>query len=182
MEALSRRVDGEIRFLGVGGARMERLGIRSLFPMKDINHVGGTAIVANLPRILSRMRRGGARGGRGGPGCPGHHRLPRLQPRRGAAGAQEAAVDPDRRLRLADGLGVAPAAGAADGGLRRSPPGDPAVRARGASAAEGPAMHLCRPPAHREIRSPASRAGRAPADRRGGSPTSWSCPEAGTAS
>jgi lipid-A-disaccharide synthase len=56
MEALSRRVDGEIRFLGVGGARMERLGIRSLFPMKDINHVGGTAIVANLPRILSRMR------------------------------------------------------------------------------------------------------------------------------
>jgi lipid-A-disaccharide synthase len=56
MEALSRRVDGEIRFLGVGGTRMERLGIRSLFPMKDINHVGGTAIVANLPRILSRMR------------------------------------------------------------------------------------------------------------------------------
>lgn len=56
MEALSRRVDGEIRFLGVGGARMERLGLRSMFPMKDINHVGGTAIIANLNLILSRMR------------------------------------------------------------------------------------------------------------------------------
>lgn len=56
MEALSRRVDGEIRFLGVGGTRMERLGLRSMFPIKDINHVGGTAIVANLNLILSRMR------------------------------------------------------------------------------------------------------------------------------
>ena len=56
MEALSRRIDGEVRFLGVGGARMERLGLHSLFPMRDINHVGGTAIVANLPLILSRMR------------------------------------------------------------------------------------------------------------------------------
>ena len=55
MEALSRRIGGDVRFLGVGGARMERLGLRSLFPMRDINHVGGTAIVANLPRILSRM-------------------------------------------------------------------------------------------------------------------------------
>ncbi len=55
MEALSRRIGGDVRFLGVGGTRMERLGLRSLFPMRDINHVGGTAIVANLPRILSRM-------------------------------------------------------------------------------------------------------------------------------
>ncbi|HET7717358.1 MAG TPA: lipid-A-disaccharide synthase [Bauldia sp.] len=56
MEALSRRVGGDIRFLGVGGARMERLGLRSIFPMRDINHVGGTAIIANLNLILSRMR------------------------------------------------------------------------------------------------------------------------------
>ncbi len=56
MEALRARVPGELRFLGVGGSRMERLGLTSMFPMRDINHVGATAIVANLPRILNRMQ------------------------------------------------------------------------------------------------------------------------------
>ena len=56
MEALVARIPGEVRFLGVGGARMERLGLTSMFPMRDINHVGATAIVANLPRILKRMQ------------------------------------------------------------------------------------------------------------------------------
>jgi lipid-A-disaccharide synthase len=56
MEALMARIPGEVRFLGVGGARMERLGLASMFPMRDINHVGATAIVANLPRILNRMQ------------------------------------------------------------------------------------------------------------------------------
>ena len=56
MEALRAQVPGEIRFLGVGGSRMERLGLTSMFPMRDINHVGATAIVANLPRILNRMQ------------------------------------------------------------------------------------------------------------------------------
>jgi lipid-A-disaccharide synthase len=56
MEAVLARVPGEVRFLGVGGARMERLGLHSMFPMRDINHVGATAIVANLPRILNRMQ------------------------------------------------------------------------------------------------------------------------------
>jgi len=56
MESLINATGSDIRFLGVGGARMERLGLRTLFPMRDINHVGATAIVANLPRILSRMR------------------------------------------------------------------------------------------------------------------------------
>jgi lipid-A-disaccharide synthase len=56
MEALKERIGGEVRFLGVGGARMEKLGLHSMFPMKDINHVGGTAIIANLHRILGRMQ------------------------------------------------------------------------------------------------------------------------------
>lgn len=56
MAAISDRVDGEVRFLGVGGSRMERMGLTSMFPMRDINHVGATAIVANLPRILNRMQ------------------------------------------------------------------------------------------------------------------------------
>ena len=54
MRALSERV-GAIRFLGVGGPRMSRLGFASLFPMEDIAHHGITAVIANAPRILSRM-------------------------------------------------------------------------------------------------------------------------------
>ena len=56
MEAIARGTEEEVRFLGVGGARMERLGLVSMFPMSEINHVGATAIVANLPRIMKRMR------------------------------------------------------------------------------------------------------------------------------
>ena len=56
MQAIARGTDEEVRFLGVGGARMERLGLVSMFPMSEINHVGATAIVANLPRIMKRMR------------------------------------------------------------------------------------------------------------------------------
>ena len=56
MEAILGSTEGEVRFLGVGGSRMARLGLVSMFPMSEINHVGATAIVANLPRIMKRMR------------------------------------------------------------------------------------------------------------------------------
>jgi lipid-A-disaccharide synthase len=56
MDALAERLGGTVRFLGIGGRRMEERGLNSLFPMNDINHVGATAIIANLPSILSRMR------------------------------------------------------------------------------------------------------------------------------
>jgi len=56
MEALRAQVPGELRFMGVGGSRMERLRLSSMFPMRDINHVGATSIVANLPRIFNRMQ------------------------------------------------------------------------------------------------------------------------------
>ena len=146
---------------------MERLGLRSLFPMRDINHVGGTAIVANLPRILSRMRQAAREVAKADPDvyviidCPGFNLGVARRVR------QEAAIDPDRRLRLADRVGLAAAAGAVDGRLRRPCPRHPALRAGGAQAAEGPALHLCRPPADREARPPAPGAGRAPAYRRG---------------
>jgi lipid-A-disaccharide synthase len=56
MQALVDRLDGNVRFLGVGGERMARLGLRSIFPMEEVSFHGITDIIANLGTILSRMR------------------------------------------------------------------------------------------------------------------------------
>jgi lipid-A-disaccharide synthase len=56
MQAMSERLGGNIRFVGVGGDRMAKLGFTSLFPMEEIALHGFTAIIANLGRILWRMR------------------------------------------------------------------------------------------------------------------------------
>jgi len=55
MQAIGDRLGGRVRFVGVGGDRMARLGFRSLFPMQEIALHGITAIIANLGRILWRM-------------------------------------------------------------------------------------------------------------------------------
>lgn len=47
---------GEVRFRGVGGARMQGQGLRSLFPMEDITAMGFAQVIGGLPRILRRMR------------------------------------------------------------------------------------------------------------------------------
>jgi lipid-A-disaccharide synthase len=56
MEALIRRTGGAVRFSGVGGARMEALGLSSLFPLHDIAVMGITAVLGRLPTILRRIR------------------------------------------------------------------------------------------------------------------------------
>jgi lipid-A-disaccharide synthase len=55
MRTLSERLAGKVAFIGVGGPRMARLGLASLFPMKDINHHGITAAIRHSPTILTRM-------------------------------------------------------------------------------------------------------------------------------
>ncbi|CAA0092169.1 Lipid-A-disaccharide synthase [Starkeya nomas] len=47
---------GEVRFRGVGGARMQAQGLASLFPMEDITAMGFAQVIGGLPRILRRMR------------------------------------------------------------------------------------------------------------------------------
>jgi lipid-A-disaccharide synthase len=53
MAAISA-VRPEIRFAGVGGARMEALGLRSLFPMRDLAVMGLAEV---LPRVRALRRR-----------------------------------------------------------------------------------------------------------------------------
>ncbi len=56
MEALAEKAGGKVRFAGVGGERMARLGLASLFPMEEIALHGLTAVLGRLPRLARRIR------------------------------------------------------------------------------------------------------------------------------
>ena len=55
MAALSNKLAGRVRFVGVGGDLMERQGLASLFPLADIAVMGIVAILARLPKLVSRV-------------------------------------------------------------------------------------------------------------------------------
>ncbi|WP_421723675.1 lipid-A-disaccharide synthase [Bauldia sp.] len=57
MEAMSDRLGGQVRFVGVGGDRMEAHGMTSLFPMHEIAYHGISAIIVNAHRIVAKMRK-----------------------------------------------------------------------------------------------------------------------------
>ena len=56
MQAMKDMTGGDIRFSGVGGARMEEQGLSSIFPMTDISVMGPREVVPRLPLILRRIR------------------------------------------------------------------------------------------------------------------------------
>lgn len=56
MAALKHRTGGRIRFAGVGGARMQREGLDSLFPMQELSLMGLAEVLPHLPRLLRRLR------------------------------------------------------------------------------------------------------------------------------
>ncbi|MEX0852882.1 MAG: lipid-A-disaccharide synthase, partial [Bauldia sp.] len=56
MRALSQRLAGAVRFAGVGGRRMSEAGNGSIFPM-EVNALHGlSAVIANLPSQIARIR------------------------------------------------------------------------------------------------------------------------------
>jgi lipid-A-disaccharide synthase len=56
MAELSRRLGGRVEFVGVGGDRMARHGLRSMFPMSEISLHGIVDVVRNVRNIMARMR------------------------------------------------------------------------------------------------------------------------------
>jgi lipid-A-disaccharide synthase len=56
MTTVSERMDGHVRFLGVGGARMAAVGLRSMFPMEEIVLHGVTEAIVHGPRLIKRIR------------------------------------------------------------------------------------------------------------------------------
>lgn len=56
MAAIKRRTGGAVRFTGVGGEKMQKEGLESLFPISDIALFGATEIIPHLPLLLRRFR------------------------------------------------------------------------------------------------------------------------------
>lgn len=56
MRELDRHFGGHVRFLGVGGRRMEALGLRSMFPMEKIVLHGLSEVLVRAPDLLRRIR------------------------------------------------------------------------------------------------------------------------------
>ena len=144
MKVLRQRLGGAVQFEGVGGQSMAREGLASLFPIEELSIMGLTAVVKQLPMILRRIREtadavieGSARHSR-------HHRQSRFYPSCGQARSSPRSLDPDYRLRLALGVGMAIGPGARDARLYRSRAGVAAVRAGSISQASRAALQLCR--------------------------------------
>jgi lipid-A-disaccharide synthase len=51
-----RRLRPDLRFAGVGGARMAAAGLKTLFPMDDLAVMGLAEILPRLPRLNARLR------------------------------------------------------------------------------------------------------------------------------
>lgn len=56
MRELARRLDGHVRFIGVGGARMEAAGLVSIFPITEIQLHGISEVLSRVPDLLRRIR------------------------------------------------------------------------------------------------------------------------------
>ncbi|RFC67235.1 MULTISPECIES: lipid-A-disaccharide synthase [Mesorhizobium] len=55
IRALQSNTQREIKLIGVGGHELSGLGLKSLFPSSDIALMGLSAIVKDLPRLISRI-------------------------------------------------------------------------------------------------------------------------------
>ncbi len=55
MQALKVETGRKVRFVGVGGPRMQAEGIDLLFPQSDLAHMGLFELIIHLPRIVRRI-------------------------------------------------------------------------------------------------------------------------------
>jgi lipid-A-disaccharide synthase len=53
MKVLRQRLGGAVSFEGVGGLGMTREGLKSLFPIEELSIIGFSAVVKQLPKLLS---------------------------------------------------------------------------------------------------------------------------------
>jgi len=56
IKELRRRLGDDARFIGIGGAGMEREGLASLFPIGELAIVGFAGVAKQLPMLLRRIR------------------------------------------------------------------------------------------------------------------------------
>jgi lipid-A-disaccharide synthase len=56
MQALKKQTDGQVRFAGIGGPRMQAEGIDLLFLQEELAHFGLFELLRHIPHLLRRMR------------------------------------------------------------------------------------------------------------------------------
>lgn len=56
MHALKKQTQGQVRFAGVGGPRMQAEGIELFFPQAELAHFGLFELLRHVPHILKRMK------------------------------------------------------------------------------------------------------------------------------
>src|SRR3984885_11665597 len=56
MQALKQRLQGQVRFKGIGGPRMQAEGIELFFPQAELAHFGLFELLRHVPHLLKRMR------------------------------------------------------------------------------------------------------------------------------
>lgn len=56
MRGLKKKLDGNARFVGIGGERMKAEGIELLFSSDELAHMGLFEIIRHVPQILRRIR------------------------------------------------------------------------------------------------------------------------------
>ena len=50
-----KEYNNEIKYLCVGGSYLNSLGIKSIFDLKDITHIGITSVILNIFKIKKRI-------------------------------------------------------------------------------------------------------------------------------
>lgn len=55
MEAINRRLKGRVRYLGVGGEKMEKQGLISQFALEEVAVMGPLSILPRLPKLIQRI-------------------------------------------------------------------------------------------------------------------------------
>ncbi|UXN04584.1 MULTISPECIES: lipid-A-disaccharide synthase [unclassified Bartonella] len=57
IEVLKKKISGQIELIGVGGQHLEKFGLKSLFDPEDIALMGITAVLKQLPKLYSHIKK-----------------------------------------------------------------------------------------------------------------------------
>jgi lipid-A-disaccharide synthase len=52
-----KKLNSDVKYYGIGGHNLEKQGVELIFPYKDVNYIGFTAVLKNLSAIKKKLRK-----------------------------------------------------------------------------------------------------------------------------